>query len=109
MRRFCHYLLTVLLTLASCSEAIDIDPGVQPVRSFVVDGMITDQVCHQTVRLSMTENFYSPLSEVPWISGATVSVTCGDEVFVYEEDASSPGTYRSVMAFKSHTGWTSMR
>lgn len=104
MRRFCHYLLTVLLTLASCSEAIDIDPGVQPVRSFVVDGMITDQVCHQTVRLSMTEDFYSPLSEVPWVSGATVSVTCGDEVFVYEEDASSPGTYRSVMAFKGETG-----
>ncbi len=106
MKRFCHYLLSVLLALTSCSEAIDIDTGVQPVRCFVVDGMITDQMCHQVVRLSLSQGFYDPDTEVPWVSGAEVSVMCGEQTFEFEEDAAEPGTYRSVSAFKGETGRT---
>lgn len=99
-------LLLILMASVSCSEALDIDTGLPPGPSFVVDGMITDQECHQVVRLSLTEEFCSPSTGVPWVSGAEVSVSCGDRTFVYEEDPDSPGTYLSVEAFKGETGKT---
>ena len=99
-------LLLILMASVSCSEALDIDTGLPPGPNFVVDGMITDQECHQVVRLSLTEEFCSPSTGVPWVSGAEVSVSCGDRTFVYEEDPDSPGTYLSVKAFKGETGKT---
>lgn len=102
-RIFCFLLLAVLLP-ASCSEALVIDTGFHPGRSFVVDGVLTDRLCHQTVRLSMTEDFHSPSRTVPWVSGARVSVTCGEQKYEYEEDADEPGTYRSVIEFRGETG-----
>lgn len=101
-RFFCLILLATLLS-ASCSEALVFDAGVQPERSFVVDGILTDQLCHQTVRLSLTEDFQAPSRNTPWVSGAKVSVTCGEQTYVYEEDAAEPGTYRSLMEFKGET------
>lgn len=104
-RIFCFLLLAMLLS-ASCSEALVIDTGVHPARSFVVDGMLTDQLCHQTVRLSLTEDFHAASGKTPWVSDAKVSVTCGEQTYLYEEDAAEPGTYRSVTAFKGETGQT---
>ena len=106
MKRFFRYLLPVVLMCVSCTEALVFDPGALPVRSFVVDGMVTDQLCHQTVRLSMTEDFFSESAQRPWVSGAKVTVSCGETVYEYEEDASAPGTYRSVDEFRGETGLT---
>lgn len=105
MKRFFAYMLSVLLC-TSCTEALVFDPGTRPVRSFVVDGMVTDQLCHQTVRLSMTEDFFSESAQRPWVSGARVTVTCGERIYEYAEDPAAPGTYRSVDEFRGETGLT---
>lgn len=102
-RFFCLILLATLLS-ASCSEALVLETVIHPARSFVVDGMLTDQLCHQTVRLSMTEDFQDSSRKTPWVSGADVSVICGEQTYKYKEDAAEPGTYRSVTAYKGETG-----
>ena len=106
MRRFPLYLLIGILAAASCSEAIRIDPGEPSVRCLAVDGQVTDQECRQVVRLSLTTDFFSPSTVIPRVSGATVSVSCGEQVYAFEEDPAEPGTYRSVTAFKGETGRT---
>ena len=106
MKRLFIYMLTCILLCASCTEALVFDPGTRPRRSFVVDGVVTDRLCRQTVRLSMTEDFFSESPQRPWVSGARVTVTCGERIYEYEEDLSSPGTYRSVDEFKGETGLT---
>jgi hypothetical protein len=106
MKRFFAYMLSAVLLCASCTEALVFDPGTLPVRSFVVDGMVTDQLCHQTVRLSMTEGFFSESAQRPWVSGARVTVTCGERIYEYAEDPAAPGTYRSVDEFRGETGLT---
>ena len=58
MRSVLSYLLPCILLIASCSEAIRIDPGVQPATCLAVDGIITDRECHQVVRLSLTEDSF---------------------------------------------------
>lgn len=106
MRRILLYLLPCILLVASCTDAIQIDTGQHPASVLAVDGMITDQLCHQVVRLSLTMDFFSPSTEIPWVSGAVVSVSCGDQLFDFEEDPDEPGTYRSVTAFKGEAGRT---
>lgn len=106
MKRFFIYVLSAALLCASCTEALVFDPGSRPERVFVVDGMVTDQLCHQTVRLSMTEDFFSESAQRPWVSGARVTVTCGERIYEYEEDLAAPGTYRSVDEFRGETGLT---
>jgi len=108
MKRVCRLFLflSVLWACASCSEAIDIDTGLHKDGVFVVDGVIMDLECRQTVRLSLTEDFCSPSSDIPWVSGAQVSVSCGDMTYGYEEDPGTPGTYLSVEEFKGETGRT---
>ena len=106
MRSVLSYLLPCILLIASCSEAVRIDPGVQPSVSLAVDGMVTDQECHQVVRLSLTEDFFAPSDKITRVSGATVSVSCGEQVHDFAEDPAEPGTYRSVAAFRGEAGRT---
>ena len=106
MRRVLSYLLPCILLLAACSDPIRIDAGPGTEVCLAVDGMLTDQGCHQVVRLSLTTDFFSPASEIPWVSGAKVSVSCGQQVYAFREDPDEPGTYRSVDAFKGETGKT---
>lgn len=106
MKRFLCSLLLAILLPAACSETLVIETGVHPESCFVVDGVLTDQLCRQTVRLSLTEDFHRPSGQAPSVSGARVSVSCGDKTYEYEEDAVDPGTYRSVEVFKGETGRT---
>jgi hypothetical protein len=106
MKRFLPYLLSWLLLAASCTDAVEIDTGLHPASCLAVDGMVTDRMRQQVVRLSLTTDFFSPSTEIPWVSGATVSVSCGEQVFDFKEDPNEPGTYRSVSAFKGEAGRT---
>ena len=103
-----HILAACLLPTGavSCTDALDIDTGYSTDPCLSVDGMVTDQPCRQFVRLSLTEDFFSPSTEIPAVSGATVKVSCGGEVFLYEEDPDTPGTYLSVQPFAGETGKT---
>lgn len=99
-------ILSALFLAISCSEPIRIDTGSGPETVLAVDGVVTDLECHQYVRLSLTEDFNTPLGKIPVVSGASVSVACEGETFEYEEDAENPGTYLSVLPFKGETGKT---
>lgn len=104
MRRVSLYLLPFLLLFAACTDAVRIDAGRLPVSLLAVDGMITDEECRQVVRLSLTSDFFAAPEEISWVSGARVSVSCGDATYEFAEDPESPGTYRSVAAFKGEAG-----
>ena len=106
MKKYLICILSVVSAIAGCSDPLPVDPGPEPETCFVVDGTVTDRECRQVVRLSLTEGFFSPSTEVPWVSGAQVSVSCGDLVYVYAEDPDEPGTYRSINAFRGVTGRT---
>jgi hypothetical protein len=106
MRKYLICIFSAALALAGCSDPLTVDPGPAPETWFVVDGVVTDQECRQEVRLSLTEGFFSTSTEVPWVSGARVTVSCGELVYAYEEDPDEPGTYRSVDAFQGIAGQT---
>lgn len=106
MRKNLLHLFLCALALASCSEAIEIDPGPGPGPFLAVDGMITDRECRQEVKLSLTAGFFSPSEDIPRVSGAAVSVSCGEQVFAFEEDPDAPGTYRSAVPFRGIAGRT---
>lgn len=104
MRTLAVWLLSVCI--ASCTDPVMIDTGIETIPCLAVDGMVTDQLCRQWVRLSTTEDFFSPSTEIPAVSGAVIQVSCGNEVFVYEEDASNPGSYLSTTPFAGVAGRT---
>ena len=106
MRKNLLHLFLCALALASCSEAIKIDPGPGLGPCLAVDGMITDRECRQEVKLSLTTGFFNPSDDIPGVSGAAVSVSCGEQVFAFEEDPDAPGTYRSVVPFRGEAGRT---
>ena len=106
MRKKLLHLLLCAFALASCSEAIEIAPVPAPAPCLAVDGMITDRECRQEIRLSLTTGFFSPSEDISTVSGAAVSVSCGEQVFAFEEDPDAPGTYRSLVPFRGETGRT---
>lgn len=106
MRKYILYLLLCAFAVASCSDAIEIDTGLHTEPCLAVDGMITDRECRQVVRLSLTADFFLPSGEIPWLSGAEVTVSCGDRVYAFEEDPAEPGTYRSAEPFRGEAGLT---
>lgn len=104
MRKYLICIFSAALALAGCSDPLTVDPGPAPETWFVVDGVVTDQECRQEVRLSLTTDFFGPSGQIPRVSGARVSVSCGEQVFAYEEDPGEPGTYRSAVPFRGEPG-----
>ena len=76
----------------SCIEEIDLQLDRADVTKLIVDGQITDQQGPQTVKLSLTSAFDSNVP-CPPATGANVSVSTGERVFVLPEV--SPGIYQS--------------
>lgn len=68
---FLGFLLTLLIS--GCEETIILDVRQTPPR-LVIEGLVTDQVKHQVVRLRRTVSFYSE-GPSPGVAGALVEVT----------------------------------
>jgi hypothetical protein len=78
--------------LNSCTERIDIELEQEYTR-LAVEGYITPGgKAFQYVRLTTTAGYFSN-DAPPQVSGATVTVEEGDNVFLFDEDMNNPGYY----------------
>jgi hypothetical protein len=86
------YIFAVLvLTVFSCTERIDIDPG-EGFTRLVVEGSISTDMKVHTVFLSTTAGYFSN-KPIPKVSGALVSISDGN--FTYKLRETSPGIYQT--------------
>ncbi len=63
----------------------------------VVEGVITDEYKHQTIKLNRTIS--SPNETPEPVSGAEVLISTVDSVYTFSEDSTAPGIYNSVVPF----------
>ena len=80
------------LTLISCTKEIDIDLD-EGDRRLVIDAWFTTEEKVHTIRLSETADYFSN-EATPLVSGATVQIEGGGEIFAFSE--TTPGIYQSL-------------
>ena len=100
-----HLILSTILILGilnSCTERIDIDLEQEYTR-LAVEGYVTPGgSAFQYVHLTTTAGYFS--NDVPpLVSGATVSVEEGNNLFLFDEDSDNPGYYLPPEGFKGVT------
>jgi hypothetical protein len=89
--KFLVIYIVLFLTVFSCTERIEIDPG-QSFTRLVVEGSIcTDKKVH-TVLLSSTADYFSNQSKI-LVTGASVSISDGNSSYKLTEN--SPGFYQT--------------
>jgi hypothetical protein len=90
-----------LLTLVSCSEEIDINLKTSPPRLVVEGGIGIDEGVH-TIILSKTTSYFATSAEIPYVSGATVTIAEFDETmqhtqtFLLSENSTKKGHYETA-------------
>lgn len=94
------YIIFAALAMLSCNEMeeeiswkLDDYPD-----KLNVDGTIVNSPRHQTIMLTLTTDYFNT-GQPPAVSGATVMVTSGSQVYTYSESNSRPGLYISDEAF----------
>ncbi len=89
--------------LHGCTERIDIELE-QEFTRLSVEGYVTaDKNTFQFVRLTKTAGYFSNEPPPP-VSGATVSVDDGTNLFMFTEDQQNPGYYRPPQDFQGIPG-----
>jgi hypothetical protein len=106
MRLYIKISLLVIL-LVSCDEATELDLKQAPPR-LVIEGVLTDQPQHQSVKVSWSADFYGS-GETPRVNNATVSISddAGEEhTFVHNprNHADSMGIYIPEVTFVGEVG-----
>lgn len=102
MKKILPYIfLTVLL--ASCSEPFDLDTRNGDKTYLCVEAILTNVPSVQTIRLSESIP-YSSKDSAPAVTGATVSVTDGKDIFVFNERKEKAGSYDSAPGFHCEKG-----
>ena len=88
------FLFTVLLSLISCEEVINVDLDTAPAK-LVIDASIDWEKgtpgTTQIIKLTTTTGYYSNV--VPSVSGATIFITSGSDVFNFNEEVPNSGLY----------------
>lgn len=92
---------------ASCDEATELDLKQTPPR-IVIEGLLTDQPQHHSVKISLSDAFYGS-GQSPRVKNATVSVSDdagGEHVFVHNprNHADSMGIYIPETSFAGEVG-----
>lgn len=103
--KFNTVLFTILpfsMLVISCTERIDVELDESYTR-LVVDGAITTDTMAHVVVLSKTSSYYYNMP-APVVTGASVSITDGNQTFKLKED--SPGIYRTASSVYGVTGKT---
>jgi hypothetical protein len=96
------FLMLLMLLFASCEKKVDWaleTGGTDPV---VVDGMITDELKVQSIRLIRIVQ--SPNDEPETVTGAQVIVTVGANIYQFHEDPHYQGRYVSDTPFRGVIG-----
>lgn len=99
------FLPLFLSCLVSCYEPVSVDLGEgEPV--LVVDGAVSTEYLRHEVRLSRSTPYLDTNSSRWGVRGADVQVSDGEHVYVFVEDSSKAGLYRSYEAFAGEPGRT---
>ena len=96
--RFRLVLVIAAVTMAACTERIEIELD-STYRRLVVYGTITTDSIHHRVRLSATSDYFSNLPS-PAFSGALVELETGRNMLRLEESDTVPGLYETPVAFR---------
>lgn len=105
-KKLIYLLLTVIagiLFLFSCEEIMDVDFSGDSTRNLVVEGSITTDLKSHHVTLSYTGDFFRK-TEKEMATGAEVSITDGENVFILTEE--SAGEYITDSNVQGETGKT---
>jgi hypothetical protein len=104
MNRFQIILLSILISavISSCTERIDLPLDESSVR-LVVEGAVTTDTAVHTVYLTKTTSYYYN-QKPPVVTGATVNITDGSNVFELNER--EPGVYLTSPDFHGIAGKT---
>lgn len=103
-----NYILPVLFMmglLTSCTEPIDLELNDIEGKKLVVDAMIDNRPETDTIILSLTSNYYDPISGNA-ASGASVSILNNGVETIFEEMEDQPGYYLSPDGFIGSVGET---
>lgn len=85
-------LLLALILFTSCEEYMDIEIEGSGEKKLVVEGLITTDTASHTVMLSWSGDFFEK-GEHLMETGANVTITDGDEIFILNE--TEPGIYKT--------------
>ncbi|HMQ59941.1 MAG TPA: DUF4249 domain-containing protein [Flavilitoribacter sp.] len=91
------------LSLAACTERIDIKLDNEDTQRLVVDAWLTDEAKAHKVQLTLTGDYFSNIPPEP-VTGAVVRITDGAETFDLTE--ASPGIYLTADNVKGIPGHT---
>ena len=81
--------LAAAVLAVSCVDDFTPDVKEAPEPRLVIDGLLTTEPAAHRVRLSMSAPFGTPSSQIPVVSGASVSIWDGEKTVTLRED---PGT-----------------
>ena len=89
MGRISRILIWIAAAVFAVSCVDDFTPDVKdaPESILVIDGMLTTEPAAHRVRLSMSAPFGTPSSQIPVVSGASVSIWDGEKTITLQEDA----------------------
>jgi hypothetical protein len=95
-------IICFFLLLVSCEKKTDwsLEQGMP--NMIIVDGMITDELKIQSIRITKPAVAVNDLPEA--VIGAEVIVTVNENVYHFHEQPGNPGTYQSDVAFKGVPG-----
>jgi hypothetical protein len=95
-------LFLTLLILASCEKKTEWTLDEQPTHPVVVDGIITDELKTQSIRIMFA---YDTLNAIPVaVTGAEVIVSGNGKVWHFHEQFGNPGNYLSDLKFAGAVG-----
>lgn len=97
------YLLFLLSVFSACTEDINFDLKDESNNRLVVDGSITTEAKAHQVKLSRTTEYYYN-KKAPTVSGATVVISSGNDIFPLSEKES--GVYETASNVAGQIGKT---
>ena len=83
--------LLMAISIGGCTERMDIHLDASATRCVIYGELTTDTTAHKVV-ITTTGHYFKNLPPEP-ITGATVTITDGTDVFILTESPDEPGTY----------------
>ncbi len=107
MKKLLYTISIIIVLFSSCNDSyqeIEWEVNDQASRLIVV-GEITNEYKYHTILLKQSDSYFSNQA-LPKVSGATISVTDGENSYDFVEDLNSKGTYKSEIEFAGIKGNT---
>lgn len=99
MKRIIYIILPTMLIFARCEEKTDFDLSNDGLQTLVVEGVITNELSYQMIRLSLPHVVQNG-EPVP-ATGATVSISDGSSLTTLAEQPAGSGEYYTLQPFRA--------